>query len=103
MVYPERNAAAAGQEGQVLNAAVSPSLAEDGRVLRRGASRSLHPLSSVPRFLLTFSLRMERMTLMMLTLVSGTLHGKRQRRHSNVRRRPVANYKGSFLKPPPPS
>lgn len=54
--------------------AISPNLAEDGRVPRRGASRSLHPLSSVPMFLLTFSLRMERMTLTMLTLVSGTLH-----------------------------
>lgn len=56
------------------DSAISPSFAEDGRVLRRGASLSLHPLSSVPMFLLTFSLRMERMTLTMLTLVSGTLH-----------------------------
>lgn len=58
-------------------------MAEDGRVLRRGVSRSLHPLSSIPMFLLTFSLRMERMTLTMLTLVSGTLRRKKQRRHSN--------------------
>lgn len=67
--------------------AVSPSLAEDGRVLRRGASRSLHPLSSVPMFLLTFSLRMERMTLTMLTLVSGTLRRIKQRQQSHVRTR----------------
>lgn len=56
----------------------SPSLAEEGRVLRRGASRSLQPLSKVPSFLmflLTFSLRMERITLMTLTLLSGTLVG----------------------------
>lgn len=51
-------------------------------MLRRGASRSLQPLSSVPSllmFLLTFSLRMERITLMMPTLLSGTLRRKRRR------------------------
>lgn len=49
---------------------------EEGKVLRRGARRSLQPLSNVPSllvFLLTFSLRMERITLMMFTLDSGTL------------------------------
>lgn len=60
----------------------SPSLAEEGRVLRRGAMRSLQPLSNVPSllmFLLTFSLRMERITLMILTLLSGTLRRTQQR------------------------
>lgn len=71
----------------------SPSLAEEGRVLRRGARRSLQPRSSVPSlfiFLLTFSLRMERITLMMLTLLSGTLQRNRQRHHSNMRTRYVS-------------
>lgn len=65
----------------------SPSLAEEGRVLRRGTRRSLPPLSNVPSvlmFLLTFSLRMERITLMMLTLFSGTLRRTQQRYHSNM-------------------
>ncbi len=65
----------------------SPSLAEEGRVLRRGARRSLQVLSNVPSllmFLLTFSLRMERITLMMLTLLSGTLRRTQQRYHSNM-------------------
>lgn len=66
---------------------ISPSLAENGRVPHKGVKRSLHPLSSVPMFLLTFSLRMERMTLTMLTLVSGTLHRIKQRRRSNMRTR----------------
>lgn len=71
----------------------SPSLAEEGRVLRRGARRSLQPRSSVPSlfiFLLTFSLRMERITLMMLTLLSGTLQRKRQRHHNNMRTRYIS-------------
>lgn len=65
-----------------------PSLAEEGRVLLRGARCSLQLLSSVPSpfmFLLTFSLRMERITLMMLTLLSGTLRRRNQRYRSNVR------------------
>ncbi|TNN83045.1 hypothetical protein EYF80_006652 [Liparis tanakae] len=52
-------------------------LTEEGKEARSGtAPRSLPLLSSVPSllaFLLTFSRRMERMTLMMLTLFSGTL------------------------------
>lgn len=61
----------------------SPILAEEGRVLRRGARRSLQLLSNMPSpfmFLLTFSLRMERITLMMLTLHSGTLRGNTAQR-----------------------
>lgn len=58
-----------------------PSLADEGKVLRRGAKRSLQFLSNVPSllmFLRTFSLRMERITLMMLTLLSGTLENKEE-------------------------
>lgn len=56
-------------------------------MLRMGARRSLQPFSSVPSllmFLLTFSLRMERITLMMLTLLSGMLRRIRQRHNSNM-------------------
>lgn len=50
--------------------------------MRRGARRSLQPRSSVPSFLMflrTFSRRRERMTLTMLTLLSGTLRKERER------------------------
>lgn len=52
----------------------SPILAE-GRVLRKGVRRSLHPISAGSMFRQTFSRRMEQMTLMMVTLHSGTLEG----------------------------
>lgn len=67
---------------------ILPSLAEEGRAQRIGARRSLQFLSNVPSllmFLLTFSLRMERITLMMLTLLSGTLRRTHERYHSNMR------------------
>lgn len=54
----------------------SPSLAEAGRVLLRAGRCSLQLLSNVPSFfmfLLMFSLRRERITLMTLILFSDTL------------------------------
>lgn len=53
--------------------------AEEGMVQRSGARRSLQPLSGPPAVpfmaLLTFSLRMERITFTTLALASGTLRG----------------------------
>lgn len=59
----------------------SPILAAKGAAVRMAASRSLQPRSKLASplvFLLAFSLRTERITLMMYSLLSGSL-GKRKR------------------------